>query len=195
MNATPGLELAQRVDQRPGQAGEPVVAPDQEYVEAPLAGGLEHGAVLGPIILGAAGVVDVLVRERESSPLGILPELAELGLRVLAPIGRGHPGVDGGSSHASILTYPTRSAKKRRCFSAACPTPPRRGRSTLPVAAGPIRRSVPPWPARTTPTSAAPYRHDSLPGTVRGHAWRSEDRASLGIHKAKGPRSPAAPLP
>src|SRR4051812_50079756 len=152
MNATPGLELAQRVDQRPGQAGEPVVAPDQEHVEAPLAGGLEHGAVLGPIVLGAAGVVDVLVRERESSPLGILPELAELGLRVLAPIGRGHSGVDGGSSHASILTYSTRSAKKGAVFwryarprrgKNAPPSPSRQGRSADPC---PPRPRGPPRP-------------------------------------------------
>jgi hypothetical protein len=97
------LKLGERVDQLAQGAGEAVVAPDQEHVELPAAGGLEHGAVLGAIVAGAARVVDVLAFDREAPALGILAQLPELRLRVLPPVDRRYPRVDGGALHALII--------------------------------------------------------------------------------------------
>jgi hypothetical protein len=69
------LELRKRVDELAHRAGEAVVPPDQQDVELPAAGGLEHGAVLGAVVLGAARMVDVLVRDREAAPIGVLAQL------------------------------------------------------------------------------------------------------------------------
>jgi hypothetical protein len=52
---------------------------DQEHVELPAPGGLEHGAVLGAVVFGAARVVDVLARDGEAPALGSLAQLPQLG--------------------------------------------------------------------------------------------------------------------
>src|SRR3954453_23530792 len=86
MNATPGLELAQRVDQRPGRAGEAVVAPDQGDIELALARRLEELLVPRPGLGGAGGVVDELADDAEAAALGVLSQGPELGLGVLAAV-------------------------------------------------------------------------------------------------------------
>ena len=97
------LKLGERVDELTQGAGEAVVAPDQEHVELPAAGGLEHGAVLGAIVAGAARVVDVLARDGEAAPLGVLAQLPQLRLRVLPAVDRRHPCVNGRASHRIII--------------------------------------------------------------------------------------------
>jgi hypothetical protein len=82
------LELRERIDELAQGAGEAVVAPDQQHVELPPAGSLEHGAVLLAVVAGAAGVVDILVGYGEATPLGVLAQLPQLRLRVLPPVDR-----------------------------------------------------------------------------------------------------------
>jgi hypothetical protein len=82
------LELGERVDQLAQGAGEAVVAPDQQDVELPPAGGLEHGAVLLAVVAGPAGEIDILVRDGEAAPLGVLAQLPQLRLRVLPSVNR-----------------------------------------------------------------------------------------------------------
>src|SRR3954447_21709250 len=100
MNATPGLELAQRVDQRPGRAGEAVVAPDQHDIELALARRLEQPLIPRPRLDGARGVVDEFPDHAEAATLGVLAQGPELGLGVLAAVLGRDPGVEAGAQVA-----------------------------------------------------------------------------------------------
>src|SRR3954453_15033346 len=93
----PRLELAERVDQRPGGAGEAVVAPDQHDIELALTRGLEEPLVPRPRLGGARGVVDELADDAEAAALGVLAQGPELGLGVLAAILGRDPGVQAGA--------------------------------------------------------------------------------------------------
>jgi hypothetical protein len=53
------------------------------------------------VIPGAARVVNVLLDQRKAASVGVLAELTELGLRILAAIDGGYPGVDDGASPSS----------------------------------------------------------------------------------------------
>ena len=87
MKAHPArLELGERVDQRPGRAGEAVVAPDQDDIELPLARRLEKPLVPRPHLGRAGGVVDELADHAEAAALGVLAQGPELGLGVLAAV-------------------------------------------------------------------------------------------------------------
>ena len=81
------------------ERAKPILAPDQQHVELPATGGLQHGTILGAIVSAAAGVVNELTDDRKAAMLGILAELAKLRFGILAAIHGGHPGVDGRTLH------------------------------------------------------------------------------------------------
>src|SRR3954447_4986768 len=69
------------------------------------------GRSAAPSTPGVAGVVHVLAHDREGAPVGVLAQLPELGLGVLAAVDRRHPRVDGGALHApDMARSPERSA-------------------------------------------------------------------------------------
>jgi hypothetical protein len=87
------LELTERIDQRPGRAGEAVVAPDQHHIEPALADDLEELLVLRPGLGRAGGMVDELPDHDEAAPLGVFAQGSELGLRVLTSVFSRDPSV------------------------------------------------------------------------------------------------------
>ena len=88
-------ELHERVDERLGRAGEAVVAPDQDDVDRALAHGLHEALELRPVVVGARGEVDELDGDLKAAARGVLAELAQLGLGILAAIVGRDPGVKG----------------------------------------------------------------------------------------------------
>src|SRR4051794_18142362 len=88
-------EFLKRGDERPEGAGEAVVFPDQHAIEAPPACVGHHGLELrrplaAPRVAGDR--LDVLAINDEAATLGVVPQLAQLQLRVL--LARRHTGVD-----------------------------------------------------------------------------------------------------
>jgi hypothetical protein len=94
---SPRLELAERIDECPGRAGEAIVAPDQHHIELALAYGLEKLLVLLPGLGRTGGMVDILPHHAEAAPLGILAQGLQLGLGVLSPILGRYAGVEAGA--------------------------------------------------------------------------------------------------
>lgn len=99
------LELGQSVDELAQRSGEAIVLPHQEYIELPPACILEHGSIALTVVLGTAGVIDVLGHDGEASTLGVLAQRQELGVGVLSAVDGRDPGVDGGALH--IVVYST----------------------------------------------------------------------------------------
>ena len=88
-------ELVERIDEGLGGAGEAVVSPDEDDVHLSLSCVVKEALIVSSVFVRACGVVNVFVDDVESSTLGVLSKLEELGFWVLAFVEGGDSGVDG----------------------------------------------------------------------------------------------------
>jgi hypothetical protein len=100
MKSTPSARnsLHQGVDQGLGGAGEAVVAPHQHHVDLAPARRLEQPLVARPVVPRPRGVVDELGGDGEAAAVGVVTELPQLGLGVLALVVGRDAGVERGSA-------------------------------------------------------------------------------------------------